>query len=144
MQLSGRVLSACTVCALSLIHKALSVREPGKRHYYFHQSPNTEETEAAEDEEGCRAGSSNGRRRRRLGRPRHPRPGSICQGIGGEEWKQTVCGLACSSRISSQAPHRRRFLSGFPHRFHFDSIWMFWSSGRERGLKEVNSITQRY
>lgn len=40
-------------CMLPLIHKALSLREPGKQHYYYHRSPRTEETEAAEGEVGC-------------------------------------------------------------------------------------------
>lgn len=43
-------LSKCTAHTLLLIHKALSKREPDKQCYYYHQSPRTEETEAAKGE----------------------------------------------------------------------------------------------
>lgn len=48
MQLSWRGLSERTACRLSLIPKVLSTREPDKQHYYYHQSLDAEETEAAE------------------------------------------------------------------------------------------------
>lgn len=46
----GRGLSQRTAHTLLLIHKALSKREPDKQHYYYHQSPRAEETEAAKGE----------------------------------------------------------------------------------------------
>lgn len=42
-----------TALTLPLIHKAHSVREPDKQHYYYHQSLRTKETEAAEGVVGC-------------------------------------------------------------------------------------------
>lgn len=45
---------------LLLIHKTLSKREPDKQHYYYHQSPCTEETEAAKGERALEVAHSLG------------------------------------------------------------------------------------
>lgn len=39
MEPSWRGLFKCTAHTFPLIHKALSMREPDKQHYYYHQSP---------------------------------------------------------------------------------------------------------
>lgn len=43
----------CTAHTFPLIHKMLSMREPDKQHYYYHQSPCAKETEEAKGVEGC-------------------------------------------------------------------------------------------
>lgn len=122
-------LPVCAACKLSLIQQVLSAREADKRRYYDHPSP-TEKKLRQLWGGGCRGG---------IDGAWLPLPALRTQPWG-EEVELWRCCQRCGRHPLCHSP----FLFKPLNRIHSDSIRMFWISGRERGLKEVSSITQGY